>query len=70
MHAHSTYMGGGCSYLFAESFVIRRKALIDGMQTMCTRLGGDAIVDGGLKRFSIEGILLVRRVAAVSLLAD
>ena len=46
------------------------KALIDGKQTICTRLGGDTIVDGGSKQLSIEGILLVRRVAAVILVAE
>ena len=56
MHTH--IQGRWMPLSFPESFVIPQRALIDGMQTVCTRLGGDTFVDGGLKRFSIEGMLL------------
>ena len=59
MHIHTYMGGGGGSLSFAQSFVVPRRGVIDGMQTMCTRLGGDAFVDGGLKRFQTEGILLM-----------
>ena len=43
---------GGGSLSFTQSFVVPRGAVIDGIRTMCTRLGGNAFVDGGPKTIS------------------
>ena len=61
MHAH-TYIHlrwWRLFFIFAQSFVVPRRGMIEGRQTTCTRFGGDALVEGGLKRFQREDILLI-----------
>ena len=48
-HVH-TYMGGGGYYFFHKRSFIPPGALKDGLQSVCTCLGGDGWVDGGVKR--------------------
>ena len=57
MHAH-TWEIPWTQISSPESLVISQGALIDGMQSMCTRLGGDAFIDGDLSRSYFEGMLL------------
>ena len=42
VRAH-TYMGGGDSLSSPQSFFITQGAFMDGLQIVCTRLGGDAV---------------------------